>query len=82
MTPAESMQSHLAELSKDFIKLVEDNAERHEETMRALAATNAGFAQLSIQVERMISLFQNFVETTDGLRSEVREKLKVAGVPR
>lgn len=82
MTPAESMQSHLAELSKDFVKLVEDNAERHEETMRALAATNAGFAVLSRQVEEMIGLFRNYVNETATLRSEVREKLKVANVPR
>lgn len=76
MTPAETMQSHLSELSKDFAQLVEETNERHEEMMRALAATNAGFTALSIQVERMIALFQNYVEATDGLRSDVREKLR------
>lgn len=80
MTPAESMQSHLSELSKDFAQLVEETNERHEEMMRALAATNAGFTALSVQVERMITLFQNYVDETKGLRSEVREKLRaVAG---
>jgi len=78
MTPAEAMQQHLKGLSEDFVKLVEDNEVRHEETMRALAATNAGFAALSREVERMISLFTNYVDETKGLRSEVREKLRAA----
>jgi hypothetical protein len=78
MTPAESMQSHISELSKDFVRLVEESNERHEEMMRALAATNAGFVELSREVERMIALFGTYVEETKGLRSEVREKLKLA----
>lgn len=77
MTPAESMQSHISELSKDFAQLVEENNEKHEEIMRALAATNQGFAELAREVERMIGLFGNYVEETKSLRSEVREKLKV-----
>lgn len=79
MTPAESMRIHLAELSRDFAQLVEENNEKHDEMMRALAATNAGFVDLSREVERMIGLFTNYVEETKSLRSEVREKLRLVG---
>ncbi len=87
MTPAEAMQSHLAELSEDLAQavqtldetsrtlqaLAETGEARHNEVMEAIAATNKGAADLHREVTEMMALFRNYVEQTAALRSEVRK---------
>lgn len=87
MTPAESMQAHLADLSEDLAKSVEAQVEQAKSTeviASEVTSLREGqdelrvkFAELSDEVGRMISLFQGYVTETNKLRSEVRDKLKV-----
>ncbi len=81
MTPAEAMQSHLAELSEDLAKSVEAQVEQAKAT--ETIASDIGeirrvVGELSDRVEEMISLSGNYVKETATLRSEVREKLRAA----
>ncbi len=79
MTPAEAMQSHLAELSEDLAKSVEAQVEQAKATEQIAEGMNElrqRFGELSDKVEEMMALFGNYVRETATLRSEVREKLK------
>ncbi len=86
MTPAESMRHHLADLSEDLAKSVEAQVEQAKATetiATEMAELRQGqtelqqkFGELSDKVEQMMSLFGNYVRETQGLRSEVRERLK------
>ncbi len=79
MTPAEAMQSHLAELSEDLAKSVEAQVEQAKATEQIAEGMNElrhKFGELSDKVEEMMALFGNYVRETATLRSEVREKLK------
>lgn len=80
MTPAESMQAHLAELSEDMAKSVEAQTEtsRSLETMtQNQKLVMAELVDLRAEVQEMIGLFKTYVKDTAALRSEVREKLRV-----
>lgn len=86
MTPAESMQSHLADISEDLAQAVESidamqiqldamtqvAEERHEEVMAAITATNEGAAALHREMSELMALFRNYVSETANLRSAVR----------
>ncbi len=79
MTPAEAMQSHLAELSEDLAKSVEaqvEQAKATEQIAEGMTELRQRFGELSDKVEEMIALFGNYARDTAALRSEVREKLK------
>lgn len=86
MTPAEAMQSHLAELSEDLAKSVEAQVEQAKATETIASEMvqlregqdemRAKFGELSDKVEEMMALFGNYVRETANLRSEVRDKLK------
>jgi methyl-accepting chemotaxis protein len=79
MTPAEAMQSHLAELSEDLAKSVEaqvEQAKATEQIAEGVLELRHKFGELSDKVEEMIALFGNYARDTAALRSEVREKLK------
>lgn len=76
MTPAESMQAHLAELSEDMAKSVEAQTE----TARSLETLTQNqklvmdeLVELRTEVQEMIALFKNYVSETANLRSEVRK---------
>lgn len=87
MTPAEAMQSHLAELSEDMAKSVQsqDEQARSLETLTGeITSLREGQAEIQIklgelsdEVGRMISLFQGYVKDTADLRSKVQKVLKV-----
>ncbi len=81
MTPAEAMQSHLAELSEDLAKSVEAQVEQAKATETIacdIGEIRRVVGELSDRVEEMIALFGNYVRETATLRSEVRERLKAA----
>lgn len=86
MTPAEAMQSHLAEISEDLALAVETidamqiqldamtqvAEQRHDEVMDAIAANNEGAAKLHQEMTQLMDMFKNYVTDTAKLRSEVR----------
>jgi hypothetical protein len=86
MTPAEAMQSHLAELSEDLARSVEAQVEQAKATeviagevtsiREGQSELQQKFGELSDKVEEMMTLFGNYAKETAGLRSEVRDKLK------
>ena len=79
MTPAESMQHHLADISEDLAEAVEAQTAMAG-SLEALATKQQQVIDevvaLRAEVGTMITLFRSYVQETNALRSEVREKLR------
>ncbi len=89
MTPAESMQSHLAAISEDLAEAVEAQtamAGSLEELATKQQQVIDQIVELRAEVGQMIALFRSYVTETQALRteaislrSEVREIKRASG---